>query len=131
MPGSDGAWWLAEPIGVSMLAVAQRVTGTPGSLSGTAELSCIFERESRGWIGVFVHGEGVPGARVSGTAVARGSRAAAHTGGNRGVLGLCRAGELEKGVQPEERAQKEEAWKVLCACGGEGQERSLSLQMAV
>lgn len=63
--------------------------------------------------------------------------AAAGGGGSRRELGFAGEqgrwrGELEKGAQPEERARKEEAWKVLCRWrrGGEGQERSLSLQKA-
>lgn len=63
--------------------------------------------------------------------------AAARGGGSRRVLGFAGEqgrwrGELEKRVQPKKRARKEEAWKVHCWCGrgGEGWERSLSLQTA-
>lgn len=40
-------------------------------------------------------------------------------------------GKPEKGAQPKKRARKEEAWKVCCWCGrgGEGWERSFSLQL--
>lgn len=83
------------------------------------------------------------GARVSGTAAVRGSRCgcsrrrkSASQGWRQGEHWFFPerrgggGGELEKAAQPRKRVRKEEARRVcrFCGCGGEGWERSLSLQ---
>lgn len=77
-----------------------------------------MNKKAKAWFGVFVHVRVCRGARVSGTAVARGSCCGRWRRRKLESAGLCwRAGEvrgeLEKGAQPKERARKEEAWKML------------------